>query len=150
MIACFIKSLEIKPDYIDVYHKIAKVIEEQNYIDAALKCRFSKKLPKNFGHLTEDWKVITSSAATIIRINIYPSTQVNLLPSQTINNNIYRAFRGCQINYEEAFIAILPNGRVWGDNFSSPVITSDNQSVKWGQKNYFHSRICNELLLVVE
>ena len=132
-IACFIQSLQIKPDYIDVYHQIAKVLEKQNYIDAAFKCRFSKKLPKNllkkFCQLTGDWQVITLSAKTITRIDIYPSSQINLLLSQTINKNIHRAFKRCQIDSEEAFLVILENGRAWGDNFNSAIITSDNKLV---------------------
>ncbi len=132
-IACFIQSLQIQSDYIDVYHQIAKVLEQQNYIDAAFKCRFSKKLPKNllkkFCQLTGDWEVITLSATTITRINIYPSSQVNLLLSQTINNNIHRAFRASKVSSEEAFVAILQNGRAWGDNFNSAIITSDNKLV---------------------
>ncbi|MBS9772891.1 tetratricopeptide repeat protein [Trichodesmium erythraeum] len=57
-IACFVQSLQIKSSYIDVYHQIAKVLEKQNYINTAFKCRFSKKLPKNllekFCQLTGD------------------------------------------------------------------------------------------------
>lgn len=49
--------------------------------------------------------------------------------SQTINKNIHRAFKRCQIDSEEAFLVILENGRAWGDNFNSAIMTSDNKLV---------------------
>ena len=130
---CLITALQIKPDYVSAYHQIAKILEQQNDIDAALKCRFSKRLPKNllknFCQLTENWEVTSNSTSTIDRINIYPSRQINLLPSQTINRNLHRVFSASLVNSEEAFVAILLNGRAWGDNLNSAIITSDNKLV---------------------
>ncbi|NES05722.1 MAG: DUF563 domain-containing protein [Okeania sp. SIO2F4] len=130
-ISCFIKSLKIKPNVWNTYCKIADIFEQQNHHNAAAECRFNQKLPQDLLHkfcqLTEDWKVTSNSIRTINLINIYPPSQLNLFPSQNIERKLHPSFQINQLKSGEAFIAIVPEARAWGDELNSAVITVDNQ-----------------------
>ncbi|MGK7921732.1 MAG: tetratricopeptide repeat protein [Trichodesmium sp.] len=132
-IACFIQALQIKPSHGDSYSKIADILEKQTKIEAAKNCRFHNNLPRyvldKFCALKPDDKVTSNSINRINRINIYPPTKIDLLLSQNIEENLHPNWQINQVKSEEAFLAIVSEGRAWGDGLNSAVITSDNKLV---------------------
>lgn len=134
-IACFIKALQIKPDLFDSYQQIILAIEQQNLLEDEVE-RFRtqhnyllpSKLVEKFCCLTGDWAVTSESDSSISYIKIYPENQINILASQTIDSqNLF-----CQhtITTSKAYVAVVPDGRAWGDAMTTAVITSGNKLVK--------------------
>ncbi len=130
-ISYLIQALKIKPNLWNTYCKIADVLDQQNHPNAAAGCRLHQNLPQDlldkFCQLTGDWKVTSNSIKTINILNIYPPSQVDLLPSQNVERKLNPSFQMNQLKSGEAFIAIVPEARAWGDGLNSAVITSDNK-----------------------
>ncbi|MGB3510483.1 MAG: glycosyltransferase 61 family protein [Microcoleaceae cyanobacterium] len=132
-IACFLLALQIKPSYRDAYQQIGNILQQQGLNNFAHPC-YHGKLPHylltrlNLCEKTRNWEVTSTSEINndVIHISIYPASTGNLLPPNTINTNIHPNFKN-QNHSLETFVAIVPNGRAWGDNSNSAVITSENQ-----------------------
>lgn len=132
-IACFLLALQIKPSYRDAYQQIGNILQQQGFNNFAHPC-YHGKLPHylltrlNLCEKTRNWEVTSTSEINndVIHISIDPATTGNLLPPNTTSNNIHPNFKNQ--NYSlETFVTIVPNGRAWGDNSNSAVITSKNQ-----------------------
>ncbi|NEP89600.1 MAG: tetratricopeptide repeat protein [Okeania sp. SIO2C2] len=134
-IPCLIQALKIRPDYYDVHKKIEFILKKQDRHKEAHLWKTNQKLPHNwlrkFLNLTEDWEITSESAQkNLTRINIYSSTQFNLLLSQTIEQKKHHYFLDKKANSAEAFVVVIPEGRGSIDLATSAVITSDNKLVR--------------------
>jgi tetratricopeptide (TPR) repeat protein len=130
--ADFIQALQIKPDFsFEIYDKIGNILEQQGQIDGVLGCYINKELPLNviakFSQLPEDWEVTSESDSSITHISIHPASQLNLLPSTGIDNQ--SIFQPHPIDSPPAFVALVPEGRAWGDAITTAVITSEGKLV---------------------
>ena len=134
-IPCLIQALKMRPDYYDVHKKIEYILKKQGIYEAAKLWETQEKLPQKwisqFLNFTEDWEVTSDSPQTnITQINIYTNTEVNLLPTQTIDTNFYQCFRATKVNSGKAFVAIVPEGKGSVDLGTTAVISSDNKLVR--------------------
>jgi capsular polysaccharide biosynthesis protein len=89
----------------------------------------SEKLgpPKKFYELTYDWTNISKSDKTKVQgiyEEIYPAHHFYPLEPITPDEYISLKFRTFQHELPPAFVAVIPGGRVWGDNAS--VISPDD------------------------
>jgi len=85
--------------------------------------------PKGFYKSTLDWIVQSESDETPIKgsyIKIYPSHQISRTDPGRLEKNVHWKFqREYQHESPESFVAIVPQGRVWGDR--GAIITPDDQ-----------------------
>jgi glycosyltransferase involved in cell wall biosynthesis/capsular polysaccharide biosynthesis protein len=133
-----VKALLIKPDYVQAYEKIADILEQQGKpilpsAEATSPSTFCE-LPQDFLHqycnLTGDWLIDSKSDIRINHFPVYPSSQIVLPSTKTIEGKeIPSCMQTQNIKVAEAFIAIVPEGRAWGDTITSAVITPDNKLV---------------------
>jgi glycosyltransferase involved in cell wall biosynthesis/capsular polysaccharide biosynthesis protein len=133
-----IKALQIKPDYVPAYEKIADIWEQQGKpilpsAEATSPSTFCE-LPQDFLHqycnLTGDWLIDSKSDSRINHIPVYSSSQIVLPSTKTIESKeIPSCMQTQNIKVAEAFVAIVPEGRAWGDTITSAVITPDNKLV---------------------
>ncbi|NJM23985.1 MAG: glycosyltransferase family 61 protein, partial [Richelia sp. SM1_7_0] len=85
--------------------------------------------PTSVCHSTQDW--VNASAIQTNHLKkadyflIYPSHKVTRVLPKTIDTTVHWKFKvNQQREFTEAFVAAIPNGRVWGEGH---VITPDNQ-----------------------
>ena len=132
--SCLIQALQIKPSAWNVYFKITEFLELQNNLNAANACRLYQKLPKDLlkkcCQLTGDYELTSDSINRINKINIYPPSKIDLLPSQNIEKKLHPSFQMNRVKSGEAFVAIVPEARAWGDLLNSVIITADNKLVR--------------------
>ncbi|MEM1167815.1 MAG: tetratricopeptide repeat protein [Cyanobacteria bacterium P01_H01_bin.35] len=133
----FIEALKLKPNYYEVNRDIEYILKKQNRHEAAQiwKSQKHKRLPQDwiekFLKLTGDWEITSDTPANnIIRIKIYSANQINLLHSQTIDEQVHSIFRDKKANSPEVYVAVLPEGRGCVKLGATAVITSDNKLVK--------------------
>lgn len=132
-ISNLIQALQIKPDLFGIYYHIAYALEQKGAVDEADIIKFGHKmLPlsviKKYCGFTDDLAITAESDPSITCIDIYPSSQINLSDSKTIDTD-----RKCwedKIFYiKKAFVAVLPKGRAWADIATTATITSENKLV---------------------
>ncbi|MGD1717418.1 tetratricopeptide repeat protein, partial [Dapis sp. BLCC M172] len=132
-----IEALKLKPNYYEVNRDIEYILKKQNRHEAAQiwKSQQHKRLPQDwiekFLKLTGNWEITSDTPANnITQIKIYSANQVNLLHSQTIDQQVHGIFRDNKAYSPEAYIAVLPEGRGCVKLGATAVITSDNKLVK--------------------
>ncbi|NEQ39466.1 MAG: DUF563 domain-containing protein, partial [Okeania sp. SIO3I5] len=133
-IPCLIQALRIKPDMENVHKNIAYVLKKQGRHNQVRIWKYQKKLPKDwlekFFNLTGNWQVTSNSSKTnITRIQVSEYSYINLLPSQTIESQIYPNFQKKKAKLAEAFLAVVSEGKGCVDLGTTGVITSDNKLV---------------------
>ena len=132
-IVAFIQALQIKPDFHPSYNKIAEILDSQGDTLGANLSRFlfnlSHDLLQKYSNFTEDVIINSQDDPSFTRLKIYPPESKTMLSSQTLAD-IKDEFKQHNEHFGEAFITVIPHGRVWADIGTSAVITSDNKLVK--------------------
>ncbi len=132
-IASFIQALQIKPDFYPSYNKIAEILDMQGDTLKANLSRFLFNLPhdllEKYSNFTEDLIINSQDDPSFTRIKIYLPESKTILSSQTLAD-IKDEFKQHNEHFGEAFVTVIPHGRVWADIGTSAVITSDNKLVK--------------------
>ncbi|MDF0554112.1 tetratricopeptide repeat protein [Kamptonema sp. UHCC 0994] len=131
-IAYFIQALQIKPDLLEVYHKIGYALEQQGELEKSeyYCCNYQilpLKVLKKYCHFREDLTVTSEFDPSINYIKILPEDEIHLLPSKSLDGNII--FSENKYYLPKTFVAIIPEGRVWADVITSAVINSENKLV---------------------
>jgi tetratricopeptide (TPR) repeat protein len=130
-IAPLIEALKIRPDYLEIYDNFATIFDKQGQQDWANICLKYKKLPeqiiKKYCRLNPDSMITSDLDNNTINIPLYPSHSINLLPSRTSNNQILLPAH--IIDVPEAYVAIVTEGRAWGDALNSAIFTSENKLI---------------------
>ncbi|MGD1714287.1 tetratricopeptide repeat protein [Dapis sp. BLCC M172] len=134
VIPCLIEVLKMRPDMENIHQNIAYVLKKQGRHDEVRIWKSQKKLPKDwlekFFNLTGNWEVTSNSSTTnISSIKVSKSSQINLLPSQTIEPQIYPSFQHKKAKLAAAFVTIVAEGKGCVDLGTTAVITSDNKLV---------------------
>jgi tetratricopeptide (TPR) repeat protein len=133
-LAYSLQILKIMPENFYAYLSIANVLEKQGNFEGSELWKFNFILPdyllKKYCNFTKTSAVKCHSESSIDYQKIYPETQINLLPSISINKKAQHLFKQKKAKFPEAFVALVPDARAWGDKRNSAVITSDNKLVK--------------------
>ncbi len=128
-----IQGLQIQPDYCEAYHWIALIFEQQQQELDTILCRVHYQLPipliQKICNLSDVNFMTTNTASNLIKIPIYPASEIQLTPPQLIEGTLTPHFQLQSIHFPETFVSIIPNGRVWADTLTSAVITSENQLI---------------------
>ncbi|NEQ39464.1 MAG: tetratricopeptide repeat protein [Okeania sp. SIO3I5] len=129
-----LQALKINPYYGNIQEKITDILTKQGRQKAANVWKYDQKLPKDwlekFFNLTGDWEITSNSRENnITRINIHSPTEVNLLPSKTIDRKIHQSFQGKKAKSVGGFIVVVPDGRGCVKSGTTAVITSNNKLV---------------------
>lgn len=130
---CLIKALQIKPDSFEAYYCIASILEKQNQENDGIICRIHYQLPisliQQICNLSDSQLLTTNTAPHLVTLPVYPASQIQLKPPQLIEGTLTPHFQFQSINFPEAFVSIVPKGRVWADTLTSAVMTSENQLI---------------------
>lgn len=128
-----IQGLQMQPDYCEAYYYIASIFEKQNQELNAILCQVHYQLPipliQTVCSLSDSQLLTTNTAPHLVKIPIYPASQIQLSPPRLIEGTLTPHFQIQSINFPEAFVSIVPNGRVWADTLTSAIITSENQLI---------------------
>lgn len=128
-----IEALKRKPDFIKAYDYFANILAHRGLIDDANKAlkfrRLSSKVCQEI--LPNILKKTTTSQThpSIKYIPIYPAKTIEIKPPNILTSNLPETFTICQISTVNFGVAIMKNGRVWGDIATSAVITDDDKLV---------------------
>ncbi|MBE9224304.1 tetratricopeptide repeat protein [Phormidium sp. LEGE 05292] len=131
-LACCQKVMKIKPDMAQSIYDLMINLSQQGWLDEKTQ-PFQQLLPVetplNFYETTLNW-AISQRLENTNYCPVYPQDAINLIPPQTLDENIHFSFRfGNKIQLPGSFVAIVPDGRYWLNQAQdkSAVITSDNQ-----------------------
>lgn len=120
-IAICIQLLQILPPVGEAYEDLFNLFTNLGRKDEAMAC-YSRAIPlhliREFCPSTVDSELITSTSKAKISV-LYPQ----FLPSENQGSN----FRESEGENPQPFVAVIPNGRAWGDTYTRAVITSDDR-----------------------
>ncbi|QJB26808.1 tetratricopeptide repeat protein [Limnospira fusiformis] len=128
-----IEGLKRKPDLLKAYHHFAQILAHRGLIEDANNALNFKKLSSKFireilPNLSE--KTTTSPTHPSVQyILIYPAKTIEIKPANILITNLPETFTTCQISTGDFGVAIVENGRVWGDMATSAVFTDDGKLV---------------------
>ena len=120
-IATCIQLLQILPPVDEAYDDLFTLFTKLGRQDEAMACYYRAiplHLIREFCPSTVDSELITSTSKAKISV-LFPQ----FLPSENLGSN----FRETEGENPQPFVAVIPNGRAWGDKFTRAVITSDNR-----------------------
>ncbi|HIK12699.1 MAG TPA: DUF563 domain-containing protein [Oscillatoriaceae cyanobacterium M33_DOE_052] len=149
---CYRKAVEIQPDLAAGCCNLARGLEAKGDLDAAvtlyhrsfqlqpdlIKSYFQQHVPPKVTcpqteqnrylsrQVCHSLAQLATSQTDIIYHPIHPLTTVGLYPPQT-TGEIHQEFCLTQANFPSSFVAVLPEGRAWGDFATTAVMTTDNQ-----------------------
>ena len=133
-LAYAIQILKIMPENFYAYLSIAKVLEKQGKFQESKLWINGFKLPdyllEKYCNFTKKSAIQCHSESSIDYQKIYPETQIDLLPSISNDKKVQHLLKQKKAKFPEAFVAVVPDARAWGDKRNSAVITSDNRLVK--------------------
>lgn len=127
----WIKALQIKPWFFFIYHNLAKILEKLNRPELAHLCSaiwLPNQVFQEF--LKKDLPLTVSSKVSSVNMTYVSSPfqqDLSLSPPKTISNELHPNFHEtCRKSpgLENTFVAIISNGRAWGDAFTNVVTTS--------------------------
>lgn len=120
-IATCIQLLKILPSVDEAYDDLFKLFTNLGRKDEAMACYYRAiplHLMGEFCPSTVDSELITSTSKAKISV-----LSPQFLPSENLGSN----FRETEGENPQPFVAVIPNGRAWGDKFTRAVITSDDR-----------------------
>ncbi|MEG3910699.1 tetratricopeptide repeat protein [Microcoleus sp. w2-18bC1] len=120
-IATWIQLLQILPSVDEAYYYLFKLFTHLGRKDEAMACYYSAipvHLIREFCPSSLDSQLVTSTSKAKI-----PVLSPQFLPSENLDSNS-PASEG---ENAQPFVAVIPNGRAWGDKFTRAVITSDDR-----------------------
>ena len=120
-IATCIQLLQIMPPVNKAYDHLFKLFTNLGRKDEAMACYYRAiplHLIREFCPSTVDSELITSTSKAKISV-----LSPQFLPSESQGSN----FRETEGENPQPFVAVIPNGRAWGDTYTRAVITSDNR-----------------------
>ncbi|MBD1827989.1 tetratricopeptide repeat protein [Microcoleus vaginatus GB1-A2] len=120
-IATCIQLLQILPSVDEAYYYLFKLFTNLGRKDEAMACYYSAiplHLIREFCPSTVDSELVTYTSKA--KISVLSS---QFLPSENLDSN----FRETDGENAQPFVAVIPNGRAWGDKFTRAVITSDDR-----------------------
>ncbi|MDP8933026.1 MAG: tetratricopeptide repeat protein [Cyanobacteriota bacterium] len=120
-IATCIQLLQILPSVDEAYYYLFKLFTNLGRKDEAMACYYSAiplHLIREFCPSTVDSQLVTSTSKAKISV-----LSPQFLPSENLGSN----FRETEGENAQPFVAVIPNGRAWGDKFTRAVITSDDR-----------------------
>ena len=120
-IATCIQLLQILPPVDEAYDDLFTLFTKLGRKDEAMACYYSAipvDLIREFCPSTVDSELITSTSKAKISV-----LSPQFLPSENLGSN----FRETESENPQPFVAVIPNGRAWGDKFTRAVITSDDR-----------------------
>jgi tetratricopeptide (TPR) repeat protein len=120
-IATCIQLLQILPPVDEAYDDLFTLFTKLGRKDEAMACYYRAiplHLIREFCPSTVDSELITSTSKAKISV-----LSPQFLPSENLGSN----FRETEGENPQPFVAVIPNGRAWGDKFTRAVITSDDR-----------------------
>ncbi|MEG4629417.1 glycosyltransferase 61 family protein [Microcoleus sp. AR_TQ3_B6] len=120
-IANCIQLLQIRPFADEAYHYLFNLLTNLGRKDEAMACYYGAiplDLIREFCPSTVDSELITSTSKAKISV-----LSPQFLPSENLGSN----FRETEGENPQPFVAVIPNGRAWGDKYTRAVITSDDR-----------------------
>lgn len=139
VIVAAIKALQLKPNWAQAYLYIGYALQQKGRKEEAFDCALGLlryNIIEEFLPEVNSLKVIFKSESAgdnhqINYLDIYPENQVNLSPPITSDENIiHKEFLYSSLRFAKTFIAIVSNGKVWVDFYTSAIITSDGLIVE--------------------
>ena len=148
-IAAYSRAIELKPDYAEAYFYLVNPLANRGRLREAIESseralrlkpdlarqHFALDLsgysaPKN-KTISASTRELAQSYSEIAYRQIYPASQVSLSAPFSLGKNLDRPllepFSGYMAESPAAFVAVIPNGRAWGDRAAGVVITRDNR-----------------------
>ncbi len=120
-IANCIQLLQVLPSAEEAYNYLFKLLTNLGRKDEAMAC-YLRAIPlhliREFCPSTVDSESITSTSKAKISV-----LSPQFLPSENQGAN----FRETEGENPQPFVAVIPNGRAWGDTYTRAVITSDDR-----------------------
>lgn len=120
-IANCIQILQILPLVDEAYNDLFTLLTNLGRKDEAMACYYRAiplHLIREFCPSTVDSELITSTSKAKISV-----LSPQFLPSENLGSN----FRETEGENPQPFVAVIPNGRAWGDIYTRAVITSDDR-----------------------
>jgi tetratricopeptide (TPR) repeat protein len=120
-IATCIQLLQILPFVDEAYDDLFNLFTNLGRKDEAMACYYRAiplHLIREFCPSTVDSELITSTSKAKISV-----LSPQFLPSENLGSN----FRETEGENPQPFVAVIPNGRAWGDKYTRAVITSDDR-----------------------
>jgi len=120
-IATCIQLLQTLPPVDEAYEDLFNLFTNLGRKDEAMACYYRAiplHLIREFCPSTVDSKLITSTSKAKISV-----LSPQFLPSKNLGSN----FRETEGENPQPFVAVIPNGRAWGDTYTRAVITSDDR-----------------------
>ncbi|MGI0497515.1 tetratricopeptide repeat protein [Limnospira platensis CENA597] len=128
-----IEALKRKPDFIKAYHHLSKILKNRGLIEEANNALIFKKLSSKFiQEILPNLSEKTTDSQTHLSIKyilIYPAQTLEIKPANILIPNLPETLTTCQISTGDFGVAIVENGRVWGDMATSAVFTDDGKLV---------------------
>jgi len=116
-----IQLLQILPSVDEAYDDLFNLFTNLGRKDDAMACYYRAiplHLIREFCPSTVDSELITSTSKAKISV-----LSPQFLPSENLGSN----FRETEGENPQPFVAVIPNGRAWGDIYTRAVITSDDR-----------------------
>jgi len=120
-IATCIQLLQILPPVGEAYEDLFKLFTNLGRKDEAMACYYRAiplHLIREFCPSTVDSELITSTSKAKISV-----LSPQFLPSESQGSNS----RESEGENPQPFVAVIPNGRAWGDTYTRAIITSDDR-----------------------
>lgn len=120
-IATCIQLLQILPYVDEAYYDLFKLFTNLGRKDEAMACYYSAiplHLISEFCPSSVDSQLVTSTSKAKISV-----LSPQFLPCENLDSNS----RDSEGENAQPFVAVIPNGRAWGDKFTRAVITSDDR-----------------------
>ena len=134
----FVRALHLKPDYFTAYEKIASIFELQGKPIVPLAgattpstyCNLPQDFLQHYCQLTQDYVVDSKSNFLINHIPVFPNNVTQFRASKSLEKRVVPdCLQARTVEVAEAFVAVVPNGRCWGDKVTSAVIDADNKLI---------------------
>lgn len=132
----YIQALKIKPNSKEIYISLGHTLRQKGSLDEANIC-FKVCLPTSILVEFDKNSVNLSITSTLDHplvevINLSHKFPQNsyLSSANTPDETVHPNLRETEIKCPETFVAIVPNGRAWGDFFTSAIITPDRHVLK--------------------
>ncbi len=121
-------------DNFDSYVKLGLILEKMGRKLDGDGCKYLQIIPldvlQKYLNLSPDLLINNQDYPHAQKISIYPQSLVNFNPPNGIlGEPNFRLFPNSMLS-SEAFVAVIPNGRGWGDALTSAVMTSEHQLIK--------------------
>lgn len=133
-ISYLLQWLKRHSDDFDSYVKLGLILEKMGRTLDGDGCKYLQIIPfdvlKKHLNLSPDLLINIQDYPLAQKISIYPQSLVIFNPPNGIlGEPNFRLFPNSMLS-PEAFVAVIPNGRVWGDALTSAVMTSEHQLIK--------------------